>query len=73
MSPIARGLIATGLLLVVLGVVWQVVGRYLPLGRLPGDVVVDREHFGFYFPVATCILISVALTLAGWLWRYFTR
>lgn len=73
MNPIARGLIAAGLLLVAAGVVWQIAGRYLHLGRLPGDVVIERENFSFFFPVATCILLSVALTLASWLWRYFGR
>jgi hypothetical protein len=61
---------AAGRLLIVLGVVAVIVGAallYLPripwLGRLPGDIVVQREGFTFYFPLATSIVVSLVLTL----------
>jgi hypothetical protein len=61
MQP-ARMLIVTGLVLVALGVLW-LVGQKLGLGRLPGDFVVKRKNFGFYFPLASSLLISLLLTI----------
>jgi len=66
--PIGRILIAVGLLVAVLGVVISL-GERLPirLGRLPGDIIVRGKHSVFYFPLATCLLISVILSLVLWL------
>lgn len=61
-------LIVAGLVLLVTGLLWPWLGK-LPLGRLPGDIVVDRENFRFYFPITTMILLSVALSLILWLFR----
>jgi hypothetical protein len=62
--PLGRLLITAGLLLVVAGLLITFAGR-LPfrLGRLPGDVHVQGRHSSFYFPLATCILLSVLLSL----------
>jgi len=65
---VPRLLVTVGVLLVALGVLWPFVQK-LGLGRLPGDIVVEREHFRFYFPLATSILVSVVLTLLFWLLR----
>ena len=62
----ARWLIILGLVLVVAGLLWPWLTR-LGLGRLPGDIVVERENFRFYFPLTTSILISVLLSLLLWL------
>ena len=62
----ARTLILIGLVLVVLGLLWPWLAR-LGIGRLPGDIVVERGNFTLYFPIATCILISVALSVILWL------
>lgn len=50
-------------------------GGKLPfrLGRLPGDISYKSEHTSFYFPIVTCIVISVALSLIAWLINYFRR
>lgn len=64
----ARILIITGVALVVIGLLWPWLSR-LGLGRLPGDLVIQREGFSFYFPVVTCILISIAASLLFWLFR----
>ncbi|HTS31599.1 MAG TPA: DUF2905 domain-containing protein [Bryobacteraceae bacterium] len=68
--PLGRMLITVGLVLVAAGVLVTFVGR-LPfrLGRLPGDIYVQGRHTTFYFPLATCILISVLLTLVMWILR----
>ncbi|MED4585546.1 DUF2905 domain-containing protein [Brevibacillus choshinensis] len=71
MNPIAKLLIFGGAVLIVIGLLWQVGGRFLPLGRLPGDIVVEKENVKFYFPVVTCIIISIVLSLATYLFRLF--
>ncbi|WCK53620.1 DUF2905 domain-containing protein [Aneurinibacillus sp. Ricciae_BoGa-3] len=71
MNPIAKGMIILGVILIVAGLLWQIGGRFLHLGRLPGDIVVERENFRFYFPVVTSILISVILSLVFYLLRFF--
>jgi hypothetical protein len=50
-------------------------GSKLPfrLGRLPGDIVVQGRNGGFYFPIVTCIIVSVALTLLMWIVNFFRR
>ncbi|HHI76076.1 MAG TPA: DUF2905 domain-containing protein [Gammaproteobacteria bacterium] len=61
-------LIYAGLALLILGLLWPWLGR-LPFGRLPGDIVIEREHFTFYFPVTSMILLSLVLSLILWLFR----
>ena len=62
----SRVLIGLGLLLLVAGLLWPVLAR-LGLGRLPGDVVVQREGFSLYVPIATSIIVSIVLSLVLWL------
>ncbi len=64
----ARILIVAGIALLVLGLLWPWLSK-LGLGRLPGDIVVRRENFSFYLPIATCLIISAAATLIFWLFR----
>ena len=65
---LGRTLIALGLLLAALGVLISL-GERLPLrfGRLPGDIIIRGKHSVFYFPLVTCLLISVVLSLVLWL------
>ena len=62
----ARWLIILGVVLVVLGLLWPWLTR-LGLGRLPGDIVIERDNFRLYIPITTSILISVVLSLILWL------
>ena len=62
----ARGLILIGLVLVAACLFWPFVGR-LGLGRLPGDIVIKGEHGGLYFPIVTCILVSLVVSFLFWL------
>jgi len=64
---IGKMLVMLGLVITAIGVVLVLAGRIPWLGRLPGDILVQRKHFTFYFPLATSILISVLLTLLFWL------
>ena len=63
-----RVLIAVGLLLLVAGLLWPWLSK-LGLGRLPGDIRIETEGGGFYFPIVTCLVISVVLSLILWFLR----
>ncbi|HEU5339162.1 MAG TPA: DUF2905 domain-containing protein [Sulfuricaulis sp.] len=63
-----RILVTLGIILIVAGLAWPWLVK-LGLGRLPGDFVVERENFRFYFPITTMILISLVLSLIVWLFR----
>jgi Protein of unknown function (DUF2905) len=65
---IRRFLIVVGLALVAVGALWPYLSR-IGFGRLPGDIAVEQQNGFFYFPIVTCLLISVALTLLFWLFR----
>ena len=63
MNDIGKILVGFGLLIVLVGVVLVLVGRVPWIGRLPGDIHIQRGNFIFYFPLATSLLLSVVLTL----------
>lgn len=65
---VGRLLIVLGIVLVVIGVLWPLIAR-MGLGRLPGDIVIERENFRFYFPITSMILLSLLLSLILWLFR----
>lgn len=69
MSDLARFFIIIGVLLVVVGLALLLLPKIPGLGRLPGDIVIKRENFTFYFPLGTSILISIILSLIFWLFR----
>jgi hypothetical protein len=64
-----RMLITLGILLVIIGVVMEFGSNFLPLGHLPGDIHISGEHGSFYFPIVTCIVISIILNLILRLFR----
>ncbi|NIR31346.1 MAG: DUF2905 domain-containing protein [Gammaproteobacteria bacterium] len=68
MSGLQKTLIILGIGLVLVGFLWPWLGK-LPLGRLPGDIVIDRPNFKFYFPITTMILISVIVSVILWFFR----
>lgn len=71
MTTFAKTLIGAGLAIAAIGALLLLSGGKLPwLGRLPGDIVIKRENFTLYFPLATSIIISLALTL---LFRLFGK
>jgi hypothetical protein len=63
-----RILITTGIILVVVGLLWPWLQK-IGLFRLPGDIAVERENFRFYFPITSMIIISVILSLIIWLFK----
>ncbi len=60
-------LITAGIILLVTGLLWPVISK-LGLGRLPGDIRIEREGFAFYFPITTMIIVSIVLTLIFRFW-----
>ena len=67
MNEIGKLLIVFGVLIAGVGVVLVLAGRLPWIGRLPGDIHIQRGNFTFYFPLATSILVSIVLTLIFWL------
>jgi hypothetical protein len=59
-------LITLGIALVVLGLLWPFLGK-LGLGRLPGDIAIERDGFSFYFPIVTSLIVSVVISVILWL------
>jgi hypothetical protein len=64
----SRTLIVIGVTLVAVGLLWPWISR-IGLGRLPGDIVIGRGNFRVYLPIATCLLISLGVSLLLWLFR----
>lgn len=64
----SRTLIILGLMIAAAGFLWPWIAR-LGLGRLPGDIVIQRGQTGFYFPVVTCLIVSVVVSVVFWLLR----
>ncbi len=69
MPGLGKSLIVIGLIIAAIGAILSLAGRIPWLGRLPGDIFIKREHFTFYFPLATSVLISLVLSLILWLLR----
>jgi hypothetical protein len=67
-APMQKTLLVIGLVILLIGLAWPWLSQ-LPLGRLPGDLVVERDNFRFFLPVTTMILVSALLTLLAWLFR----
>ncbi len=63
MDALAKTLIILGVVIVLLGVILLIAGRIPFLGRLPGDIVIQRDGFVFYFPLMTSIIVSILLTI----------
>ena len=65
----SRALIIFGIVLIAIGLLWPVISK-LGFGRLPGDIVIERENFSLYVPIMTSLIISVVLSLLLW---FFNR
>ena len=63
---VSRFLIVLGIVLVAVGLLWPLLTR-IGLGRLPGDIVIERENFRLYLPLMTSLLVSIALSVVLWL------
>ncbi len=74
MNDFGRAVIVLGVVLVIIGGAILLIGRAgIPLGRLPGDITYRGKNTTFYFPIVTCIVISVVLSVISWLVQHFRR
>jgi len=69
MDGLGKTLIYLGLLLVLVGVIFSLAGKLPWLGHLPGDISIEKDRFSFYFPITTCILISIVVSLVVYFFR----
>jgi hypothetical protein len=69
MPDLGKTLIILGMAIAAIGAVLVIAGKLPWLGRLPGDIYFRKEHFTFYFPLTTCIIISAVISLLLWLLR----
>lgn len=69
-QELGRGLIVLGILLIITGGLFLLTGKIPWLGRLPGDIIIERKNFSFYFPLATSLIVSIVLSLLFW---FFAR
>lgn len=66
-QPLGRALIFFGVILTSFGLIVLLAPKIPWIGRLPGDILIERERFSFYFPLTSCLLASVLLSLILWL------
>lgn len=72
LDPVAKIFIGLGTALLLIGIAWQFgLIQTLRLGRLPGDIAIEKENFRLYLPITTCVLVSIALTFISWLLKRF--
>ncbi len=64
-TEVGKIIIILGVILIALGVLLPYMAKFDFFGKLPGDIKIERENFSFYFPIATCIVLSVLFTLLG--------
>ena len=68
-SELGKALIVAGILLVAIGLLLTFGGRLNFIGKLPGDLHIERENFSFFFPLGTCLLASLLLSLIIWIFK----
>ena len=68
-NELGKVLIVTGIFLVAIGLLLTFGGKLNFIGKLPGDLRIERENFSFFFPLGTCLLISLLLSLIFWIFR----
>ena len=68
-NELGKALIVAGILLVAVGLLLTFGGKLNFIGKLPGDIRIERENFSFFFPLGTCLLVSFLLSLIIWIFR----
>lgn len=68
-NDLGKAVIISGLLLVCIGLFLVFGSKFSFLGRLPGDIRIERENFTLFFPLGTCLLISILISLVLWLFK----
>ncbi|MBU2541544.1 MAG: DUF2905 domain-containing protein [Candidatus Omnitrophica bacterium] len=68
MHSLGKTLIIIGIILIIAGSIAQVLPRISKIPRLPGDIYIKKGNFTFYFPLTSCIILSIVFSLVFWLW-----
>jgi len=63
MGDLGKSIVTLGIVLIIVGMLMTVAGKIPGLGKLPGDIFIKKENFSFYFPLTTCILISILFSI----------
>ncbi len=71
MNSFPKIMIVVGIVCIIIGILWFFIGRFIPLGKLPGDIFIKRENMTFYFPLMTSIIVSIILSLILFLFGRF--
>lgn len=69
LSAFGKIFIGLGILMIIVGGLFMLGGKIPFLGRLPGDIAIQKKNFSFYFPITTCIILSIIFSLVMWLLR----
>ena len=69
MGGLIKTLIAVGIVLVIVGLLASLAGKLPWIGHLPGDIHIQRGRFSFYFPLTTCIVVSIVISLVAYLFK----
>ena len=69
LNTLGKILIGMGILMIIIGGLFIIGGKIPFIGRLPGDIAIQKKNFSFYFPITTCIIISIIFSLIMWLLR----
>ncbi|MBF0571509.1 MAG: DUF2905 domain-containing protein [Candidatus Omnitrophica bacterium] len=67
MTDIGKSIIAIGVILVITGIIITIAGKIPGAGKLPGDIFIKKENFSLYFPLTTCILLSIILSVIAYI------
>jgi hypothetical protein len=62
MNDLGKSIIFAGIVLIIIGIFMTMAGKIPGVGKLPGDILIKKENFSFYFPLTTCILLSIVLS-----------
>ena len=71
--PIGKLLVIAGCVIVIIGLLFVFMPKSIPFGRLPGDIYIKGKNFTFSFPLVTCIVVSIVVSLIFWLVNYIRR
>ncbi|OGT48012.1 MAG: hypothetical protein A3E82_04450 [Gammaproteobacteria bacterium RIFCSPHIGHO2_12_FULL_38_11] len=63
-----RLLIILGIICILIGIAWPLIKK-LNIGNLPGDIIIKKQSFSFYFPITTCIIISIVISVLFWIFK----
>ncbi|MCA9409002.1 MAG: DUF2905 domain-containing protein [Candidatus Omnitrophica bacterium] len=70
MNELAKSIIMLGVVLILIGTIFLFFNKLPGIGKLPGDIIIKKENFNFYFPITSCIILSFIISLIIYLWNH---